>query len=69
MRLDRLLREEEALADLAVHEPVRDELQDLDLAHRRFLLSSRSGAVKGITSAVAFERRAAAASKRRLWSM
>jgi len=32
MRLDGLLREEEALADLAVHEPVGDELQNLDLA-------------------------------------
>ena len=32
MRLDRLLREEEALADLTVHEPVGDELQNLDLA-------------------------------------
>ena len=32
-----LLREEEALADLAVHEPVGDELQDLDLAGRRVL--------------------------------
>ena len=31
MRLDRLLREEEALADLTVHEPVGDELQNLDL--------------------------------------
>jgi hypothetical protein len=38
VRLDRLLREEEALADLAVHEALRDELEDLDLAHRRLLL-------------------------------
>ena len=37
MRLDRLLREEEPLADLAVHEPVRDELENLDLAGRRIL--------------------------------
>ena len=32
MRLDRLFREEEAFADLAVHETVADELQNLDLA-------------------------------------
>jgi hypothetical protein len=32
MRLHRLLREEEPLADLAVDEAVSDELQDLDLA-------------------------------------
>jgi hypothetical protein len=32
MRLDRLFREEETFADLAVHEPVADELQNLDLA-------------------------------------
>ena len=38
VRLDRLLREEEALADLAVDEAVSDELQHLDLAHRRLLL-------------------------------
>ncbi len=36
--LDRLLREEEALPDLPVDEPVGDELKHLDLAHRRFLL-------------------------------
>ena len=29
---DRLLRQEEAFADLPVHEPVCDELQHLDLA-------------------------------------
>ena len=38
MRLHRLLREEEALADLTVDEPVRDELQNLDLATGRLLL-------------------------------
>ena len=32
MGLDRLLREVETLADLAVDEPVRDELEHLDLA-------------------------------------
>jgi len=37
MRLDRLFREEEALADLAVHETVADELQNLDLARRGIL--------------------------------
>src|SRR5436305_13020367 len=36
--LDRLLGEEETLADLAVHEAVRDQLKDLDLPHRRLLL-------------------------------
>ena len=35
--LHRLLREEEALTDLAVHEAVRDELQHLDLTGRRLL--------------------------------
>ncbi|WP_325115893.1 hypothetical protein [Gaiella sp.] len=38
MRLDRLLRQEELLADLAVHEAVRDELEHLDLTRRRLLL-------------------------------
>jgi hypothetical protein len=38
VRFDRFLRQEEPLADLSVHEPVGDELQYLDLAHRRFLL-------------------------------
>ena len=36
--LDRLLREEEALADLAIHEPVGDQLENLELAARRLLL-------------------------------
>ena len=35
--LDGLLREEEPLADLAVHEPIRDELQNLDLPRGRIL--------------------------------
>jgi len=38
VRLHRLLREEEALADLAVHETVGDQLENLDLAARRLLL-------------------------------
>ena len=38
VRLDRLFREEETLADLPVDEPVRDELEDLQLAGRRLLL-------------------------------
>ena len=38
MRLHRLLGEEQPLADLPVDEPVGDQLEDLDLAHRRFLL-------------------------------
>ena len=37
VRLDGLLREEEPLADLAVHEPVGDELENLDLARGRIL--------------------------------
>ena len=35
--LDGLLREEEPLADLAVHEAVCDELQNLDLTRSRIL--------------------------------
>ena len=37
VRLHRLLRQEQALADLAVHEAVCNELQHLDLAGRRLL--------------------------------
>jgi hypothetical protein len=37
VRLHRLLREEEPLADLAVHEAVCDELQNLDLTRGRIL--------------------------------
>src|SRR6058998_145881 len=36
--LHRLLREEEALADFAVYETLRDQLEHLDLARGRFLL-------------------------------
>lgn len=36
--LHRLLGQEEALADLPVHQAVRDQLQNLDLPHRRLLL-------------------------------
>ena len=35
--LDRLFGEEETLTDFAIHEPVRDELQHLDLSCRRVL--------------------------------
>ena len=38
MRLHRLLGEEEALADLAVHEAVGDQLEHFDLAVRGLLL-------------------------------
>jgi hypothetical protein len=38
VRLHRLLGEEEPLADLAVDEAVGDQLEHLDLAHRRLLL-------------------------------
>jgi hypothetical protein len=44
VRLDRLLREEEADTDLAVHEAVGDELEHLDLARRRLLLELLQGA-------------------------
>src|SRR4051794_23456933 len=37
VRLDRLLREEQPLADLAVDETIGDELEHLDLARRRLL--------------------------------
>ena len=37
VRLDGLLREEESLADLAVHEAVCNQLQDLDLTRSRVL--------------------------------
>src|SRR6476661_6813687 len=46
VRLDRLLRQEEPLADLAVHEAVRDELEHLDLPHRRHLLERAQGGLK-----------------------
>jgi len=38
VRLHRLLGEEQPDANFAVHEAVRDQLEHLDLAHRRFLL-------------------------------
>src|SRR5689334_23186419 len=38
MALHGLFREEEALADLAVDQPFRDQLENLDLAGGRFLL-------------------------------
>jgi len=47
MALDRLLGEEEPLADLAVHEAVRDQLKDLDLPHRRLLLQLAERALEG----------------------
>jgi len=43
MALHGLFREEEALADLAVDQPFRDELQDLDLAGGRLLLEFTEG--------------------------
>jgi hypothetical protein len=36
--LDRLLRQEEAVADLTVHKAFRDKLEDLDLASGRKML-------------------------------
>ena len=49
VRLDRLLREEETLADLAVDEAVGHELENLDLARGRLLLefALRGGARTG----------------------
>ncbi len=41
VRLDRLLREEEARADLAIHEAVGDELKHLELAGRGLLLDPK----------------------------
>jgi hypothetical protein len=38
VRLDRLLREEEAVADLAVHQALGDQLEHLDLTRRGLLL-------------------------------
>ena len=46
VRLHRLLRQEEPGADLAVHEAVRDQLQNLDLPHRRLLLELAEGAAE-----------------------
>src|SRR5215831_7281891 len=47
MALDRLLREEEPDADLAVHEAVRDELQHFDLTRGGFLLQLLKRGLKG----------------------
>src|ERR1035437_6767377 len=41
MRLDRLLREEETRADLAVHETVGNELKHLELAAGGLLLDTK----------------------------
>ena len=38
VRLHRLLGEEQVLSDLTIDEPVRDELENLDLAGGRLLL-------------------------------
>ena len=64
--LDRLLGEVEAVADLAVHESFRDELEDLDLARSRKVLGSGPAGRGGnsIRSATGF-RRAATVWKRR----
>ncbi len=70
VRLDRLLREEEALADLAVDEAVATSWSTSISRIVGSCSSSRIGAVNGITSALPFgDRLAAAASKRRLWSI
>ena len=46
MGLDRLLRQEQLLADFAVDEAVRDQLEHLDLAHRRLLLDAAQWALE-----------------------
>ena len=53
--LDRLLGEEEPYADLAVHQAVRDELEDFDLPRRRLLLQflERSGERNDLRAAAA----------------
>lgn len=43
MTLDRLLREEEAMADFAVDQALRDQLQHFDLASGRLLLELPEG--------------------------
>ena len=43
MRLDCLLRKEEPVADLAVDQAFRDQLENLDLARRRLLLEFPEG--------------------------
>ena len=67
MRFDGLLGEEESHADLAIHETIRDQLENLDLARSRLLLQLLRGPENGMTSAPP-PRRFATASNRRLWS-
>jgi len=43
MGLHRLLREEQVLSDLAVHEAVGNQLQDLELTGRGLLLELAEG--------------------------
>lgn len=47
VRLDRLLGEEETNADVSVHEALRDELEDFDLASGRLLLELLERAREG----------------------
>ena len=47
MGLDRLLREKEPVADLAVHEALGDQLEHLDLARRGLLLELAQGRGEG----------------------
>ena len=58
--LDRLFGEKQQLADVAVDEALRDQLQDFDLADGRLLLQLLSGARNDMISALPFDRRAAA---------
>ena len=61
MRLDRLLREEERLTDLAVDEALGNQLEDLDLARSRLLLQlaqwSRERDDLGVRATAASSRR------------
>jgi hypothetical protein len=47
MALDRFLRQVEAVADLAVHEALRNELEDFDLTRGRKMLRLRAGLAGG----------------------
>ena len=47
VRLHRLLAEEKSMPDLAIDETVGDQLEHLDLPHRRLLLELAEGAVEG----------------------
>jgi hypothetical protein len=47
VRLHRLLAQEETDSDLPIHEAVRDQLKNFDLAHRGLLLQLAQGASKG----------------------